>query len=254
MTNYLFGYTSVAVGAVYLVLATQVMREIRSSRGPLGVGFIAAFTTCAAHHLLHANHLLGGTVTADLPEGVAMVASLIPASVYLRLRFNAAVGRPADQELDGLPASAAAAIVAAIALSGGFLVWVAMRAAARPVALDAWALWPGLAMFGAYLTVSWLLALNQVQRFRAEGAISTSAVAFTALFFTCSLAHYAYAFGRTETDWHIAVGDTVGVIGAVTLVSIVVWLRRAHHRRYASTVGGARIREARITPPWAPTR
>ena len=135
-------------------------------------------------------------------------------------------------------------------MSGGFVAWVLVRSAARAGSLDPWALWPGLVMFFAYLTVAWLLALTQVQRYRTEGVISTSGVAFTAIFFTCSLSHYAYAFGRTDADWHMAAADSVGVAGALTFVTIVVWLRRAHHRRYASLVGGARVRDTKVVPPW----
>lgn len=250
MSSYLFGSTSVTVGALYLVLAAQVLREIRSSPGPLAMGFLAAFTTCALHHLLHAHHLLGAHVAADLPEGVAMIGSTFPAAIYLRLRFNALVGRPADQELDGLSPEAVAIIVVSIAASGGFMVWVLTRAAGRFSELDGWAVGPGLAMFGAYLAVSWILAIAQVRRFRTDGVVSTSAIAFTAMFFTCSLSHYAYAFGQVSTDWHMAVGDTIGVAGAFSLLGIVAGLRRANHRRYASTVGGARVRDTRVTPPW----
>lgn len=250
MTNFIFGYTSVTVGALYLVLATWVLREIRSSRGPLAIGFIAAFTTCAIHHLLHAHHLLGGYVEADLAEGLSMIGSMIPSALYLRFRFNAAIGRPADQELDGVSSRAIGLLVASIAASGGFMVWVVTRAAGRFGELDAWALGPGLATFTAFLAVSWILAMAQVRRFRTDGVVSASAIAFTALFFTCSLSHFAYAFGRVETDWHMAVGDAAGVVGSASLLTIVAGLRRANHRRYASTVGGARVRDTRVTPPW----
>lgn len=254
MTNVVFGYTSVTVGALYLVLAGQVIRELRDERDPLGFGFIAAFTTCALHHLLHAHHLLISEVAADVPEGLSMVASTIPAAVYVRLRFNAAVGRPADHEVDGLSTGVLGALIGAVAVSGGFVVWVLTRSAARSEPLDGWALWPGLLMFAAYLVVAWLLGITQVQRYRTEGVISTSAVAFTGIFFTCAISHYAYAFGRSEADWHMAAADSAGVVGAWTFAAIVVWLRRSHHRRYASLVGGARVRDTRVTPPWVTAR
>ena len=250
MSNLVFGYTSVTVGALYLVLTAQVLRELRQAGGPLAFGFIGAFTTCALHHLFHAHHLLGSDVAADLPEGLAMMASIVPASVYVRFRFNALVGRPADHEIDSFSTPALNAMVVSVAVSGGFLVWVAMRSVGRTEPLDGWAFWPGIIMFAAYLAVAWLLALTQVQRHRTEGVVSSSAVTFTAVFFTCSLSHYAYALGRTEADWHMAAADTLGVFGALGFVTIVVRLRRTHHRRYASLVGGARIRETKIVPPW----
>ena len=92
MSNIVFGYTSATVGALYLVLAAQVLAELRTNRGALAFGFIGAFTTCALHHLFHAHHLLISEVAADVPEGLAMIASTLPAAAYVRLRFNAAIG------------------------------------------------------------------------------------------------------------------------------------------------------------------
>ena len=181
MSNLVFGYTSVTVGALYLVLTAQVLRELRQAGGPLAFGFIGAFTTCALHHLFHAHHLLGSDVAADLPEGLAMMASIVPASVYVRFRFNALVGRPADHEIDSFSTPALNAMVVSVAVSGGFLVWVAMRSVGRTEPLDGWAFWPGIIMFAAYLAVAWLLALTQVQRHRTEGVVSVGRYVFQVL-------------------------------------------------------------------------
>lgn len=175
------------------------------------------------------------------------------AGFYVRLRFNALVGRPVDVELDGLPPAAITLFVATVSASGGFLVWVAMRASDRVLPPDPWALWPGLAIFAAYLSVAGMLATTQVKRLRTEGVLSTSAVAFTAIFYTCAISHYAYALGHVKTDWHMAIADTLGVVGAIAFAAIVYRLRRTHHRRYASTVGGSRIRTPQRQPPWSQT-
>lgn len=228
LTGILALLTGLAYTGLGVITGYELARH-RRSRGfsHFGAAFFVMAFTCGPHHLVHAWHHLVQGEPAHGPMLAILVIGLAPALFFIGLRAEAAFGGRGDRLISGTPLWLPL-IPAAMALSGGAVLWEALRHTG-PMDVDLRALVPNLILFVNYALVGIFTARTQHARRPVLAGWSLSGVAMSGVFITCAAAHLVAGL-TTAADPFSVVFDNVGVPASIYFLWAVHRLHRSSLR------------------------
>lgn len=220
--NSVVAVATLVTGLAYTALGLLVLGEtlylwqIRG-RSWMGLALAGMALSCGPHHMIHGYHLWHGA-DGGLPLVASTIAAL-PASVAIvYLRIEALLGRRGDRFITGTPWWLALGPVVFLVTFGALIGWTvgdrdsigraapATRHTGHTPGITALTLpetvfdplslqfLTNVYSAIAYAIVGGLFAGTQVRRRPVAGGWSMSGCAFSALFATCALTHFAFAF------------------------------------------------------------
>lgn len=224
--NVILAIATLATGAAYTALGALVLGEtlhLRSVRGLswMGLALAAMALSCGPHHVIHGYHLLHGE-GGGLPLVASTFAALPAGMTLVYLRVEALFGRRGDRFITGTPWWLALGPVVFLVTFGALIGWTVGDRDAIGRAQEVTrhpGHGPGVAALNlpktvfdplslqfltntysaiAYAIVGGLFARTQLRRRPVAGGWSMSGCSFGALFATCALTHFAFAFTASQ--------------------------------------------------------